>query len=133
MTDEGHMEEPDWASAARVTERFTVPHRGGAMMKVGEPICIGGDKPWLCIVKLLAPGASPSLAGEEGEHWSTLLLRSGRGNHPDEARRDALAQLALVYGSPVGPAPQAVISTLDPTPPTPPVAGWLTRLFGRAR
>jgi hypothetical protein len=118
-------------------------------MEVGEPIHVGGTRPWLCAVKLVGrtpqgfrrvPGdplgdaglprvnqddpdderssdlpPEPAAAGNEASDFTqTLLLRTGRGATADEARRDALAQLALVYGSPVGPAPVAHISELPP-------------------
>jgi hypothetical protein len=138
MADEGQAN-PNWEPVER-TGRFSVPHRGGTVMEVGEAICVGGLKPWLCIVKLLgrrepsAPNLEDHVEQPESEHLRTLLLRSGRGATADEARRDALSQLALVYGSPVGPAPEAKISHLEVTPAPPQAAsGWLTRLFGRAR
>ena len=88
------------------TGRFFVPHRGDTRVEVGEPIHIGGDRPWLCAVKLMGK----TEVTPDGEATQTLFLRTGRGNSPEEAQREAMAQLALVVGSPVGPAPEARIS-----------------------
>jgi hypothetical protein len=100
-------------------------------VEVGEPIRVGGDRPWMCAVKLLGRkrGGPP-----EGEATHTLLVRTGRGFSPDDARRQALAQLTLVYGSPVEPPPEAVISQKPSDPPAAPPAtvlparGWVSRL-----
>jgi hypothetical protein len=71
---------------------------------------------------------------EHPEPTQTLLVRTGRGPTPEDARRDALAQLTLVYGSPVEPPPSAVISQKPSDPPPPPSEenkgkNWLTRLL----
>jgi hypothetical protein len=85
----------------------------------------------MCAVKLLG---RPRDARMEGEATQTLLVRTGRGRSPDEARRAALAQLALVYGSPVEPPPVAIISQKPSDPPradVPPAggpSGWVARL-----
>lgn len=151
--------------------RFSLPHRGDTRMEVGEPIHVGGTRPWLCAVKLVGrapqfsvsapvdplgeanlprlnqddpdedrgsdPPREPLAPGHEtSEFTQTLLLRTGRGATADEARRDALAQLALVYGSPVGPAPEPRISELpppsdEPGPGSEPAGkGWLDRVRG---
>ncbi|MGH7298362.1 MAG: hypothetical protein ACRELB_25705 [Polyangiaceae bacterium] len=123
------------------TGRFQVKHRGGAHVEVGEPIRVGGDRPWMCAVKLVGRKRDPS---EDPEPTQTLLVRTGRGLTAEDARRDALAQLTLVYGSPVEPPPATIISQKpsDP-PPSPrpePVAspaggpkGWFGRLLDRLR
>jgi hypothetical protein len=116
--------------------RFHVPHRDGARVEVGEPVRVGGERPWMCAVKLLGRKRN---GPPEGEATHTLLVRTGRGSSPDDARRQALAQLTLVYGSPVEPPPEAVISqkpSYPPpaaaAPPAPrtagPAQGWVTRL-----
>jgi hypothetical protein len=139
-------------------------------MEVGEPIHVGGNRPWLCAVKLVGraprefpappdplgeaklprlnqddpdedpgldpPREPPAPGSETSEFTQTLLLRTGRGATADEARRDALAQLALVYGSPVGPAPEPRISELPPPSDEagpghePAGKGWLDRVLG---
>jgi hypothetical protein len=129
------------------TGRFHLAHRGGSRVEVGEPIHVGGDKPWLCAVKLLGRDEQES----DGEATQTLFVRSGRGATADEARRNALAALSLVVGSPVGPPPEPRISrkVTDPPPssirpvdgPLPYVQtnvprdaaqpGWISRLFGK--
>jgi hypothetical protein len=109
--------------------RFHVPHRDGARVEVGEPIHVGGDRPWMCVVKLL--GHNREDPSDGATH--TLLVRTGRGESPDDARREALAQLAQVYGSPVEPPPMPVISH-KPSDPRMPVEqpseprGWGSRL-----
>ena len=131
------------------TGRFHLPHRDGARVEVGEPVHVGGDKPWLCAVKLLGRDEATDV-----EATQTLFIRSGRGGTPEEARRNALQQMSLVMGSPVGPAPEARISrkVSDPPPSTarrreaqnaatiPPVGNtplpretgsWLSKLFGK--
>jgi hypothetical protein len=86
------------------TGRFHVQHRGGTRIEVGDPIKVGGAKPWLCAVKLVGQKRDDS----EPEPTQTLLVRTGRGDTPEEAQREAIAHLTLVYGNPL-------------TPPTPPV------------
>jgi hypothetical protein len=130
------------------TGRFHVPHRGGTRVEVGEPIRVGGDRPWMCAVKLVGRKRDPT---EDPEPTQTLLVRTGRGETAEDARRDALAQLTLVYGSPVEPPPAPIISqkpsdpppTPSQTPTVPPSApranastkpvGWWARLFGRKK
>jgi hypothetical protein len=117
------------------TGRFNVPHRGGTRVEVGEPIHVGGDRPWMCAVKLVGRKRDPS---EDPEPTQTLLVRTGRGATAEDARRDALAQLTLVYGSPVEPPPAPVIVQKPSDPPPPddanrPRRSWLSRLIGRFR
>ena len=106
------------ASISR-TGRFNVPHRGGARIEVGEPIKVGGAKPWMCAVKLVGQKRDDSAGGEkdprpgadtaEPEPTQTLLVRTGRGATPEEAQREAMVNLTLVYGSPVAPPPVTTI------------------------
>jgi hypothetical protein len=112
------IEEREGPTLSR-TGRFHIPHRGGARIEVGEPIKVGGVKPWMCAVKLVGQKRDDTLAGEkdpraaadaaEPESTQTLLVRTGRGTTPEEAQREALANLALVYGSPVAPPPVTTI------------------------
>jgi hypothetical protein len=119
------------------TGRFHVKHRGGTRVEVGEPVHVGGDRPWMCAVKLVGQKRDVPEDPEHPEPTQTLLVRTGRGATPEDARRDALAQLTLVYGSPVEPPPAPVISQKpsDPPPPPGPQAaarkpkGWLARLL----
>jgi hypothetical protein len=118
------------------TGRFQVKHRGGTRVEVGEPVRVGGDRPWMCAVKLVGQKRDVPEDPEHPDPTQTLLVRTGRGATPEDARRDALAQLTLVYGSPVEPPPSAVISQKpsDPPPPDAPSADakaktWLTRLL----
>jgi hypothetical protein len=112
--------------------RFKVQHRGGTRVEVGEPVRIGGDLPWMCAVKLVGRKTDDP---EDGEPTQTLLVRTGRGATPEDAQRDAMAQLTLVYGSPVEPPPVPVISQKpsDPPPPIGRARGWLSRLLSRFR
>jgi hypothetical protein len=123
------------------TGRFQVPHRGGTRVEVGEPINVGGDRPWMCAVKLIGRKRDPT---EDPEPTQTLMIRTGRGDTAEDARRDALAQLTLVYGSPVEPPPSPIISQKpsDPPPssdePSPSVEppapqGWFARLVAKLR
>lgn len=132
---EGTEEEP-----RHRTGRFHVQHRGGTRVEVGEPIRVGGDKPWLCAVKLVGQKRDVPEDPDQPDPTQTLLVRTGRGLTADDARRDALSQLTLVYGSPVEPPPSAVImqKPSDPPPPAadtvrpPPAApGWWARMFKR--
>jgi hypothetical protein len=125
-----HEEEP-----RSRTGRFHVPHRGGTHVEVGEPIHVGGDRPWMCAVKLVGKKRDPS---DDPEPTQTLLVRTGRGATAEDARRDALAQLTLVYGSPVEPPPAPVIVQKPSDPPPAPAAdpsasrrSWLGRLMAR--
>jgi hypothetical protein len=111
---------------------------------VGTPIHVGGDKPWMCAVKLMGKkregvrSASGANGEEEMELTQTLLLRTGRGGSPEEAQRAALAQLKHLYGSPNEPIPQPRIvdKTIEP-PPVPAatkeakrgILGWLAAFF----
>ena len=129
------MDETDDDEAPKSrTGRFFVQHRGGARVEVGEPIHCGGEKPWLCAVKLVGK-KGPEV---DADATQTLLIRTGRGDSPEEAQRAAMAQITLVYGSPVEPMPQPLISQLktDPPPPLPrgePATkrGFFSRLFRR--
>jgi hypothetical protein len=123
------------------TGRFNVQHRGGAHVEVGEPINVGGERPWMCAVKLVGKKRDVS---DEDEPTQTLLVRTGRGATAEDARREALSQLTLVYGSPVEPPPSPIISQKpsDPPPPSlsstretgPPAArGWFARMIERLR
>jgi hypothetical protein len=116
--------------------RFEVAHRDGTRVEVGEPIHVGGDQPFMCAVKLV--GRKSNVEGES-EATQTLLIRVGRGLTAADARREALAQLTLVYGSPVGPPPAAVIQQKPSDPPPPPAgeppsrASLMARLIARLR
>jgi hypothetical protein len=120
------------------TGRFQVPHRDGARVEVGEPVNVGGEKPWMCAVKLVGRKREPS---DDPEPTQTLMIRTGRGDTPENARRDALAHLTLVYGTPVDPPPAAIISQMPSDPPpaaTPTVrpsvpSGWFGRLVAKLR
>jgi hypothetical protein len=98
------------------TGRFQVPHRGGTRVEVGEPIHVGGERPWMCAVKLVGKKRDPT---DDPEPTQTLMIRTGRGETAEDARRDALAQLTLVYGSPVEPPPSPIISQKPSDPPPP--------------
>jgi hypothetical protein len=105
-----------------------IEHRGGTRVQVGTPINVGGDKPWMCAVKLMGRAEH-----DDDEPTQTLLLRTGRGNSPQEAQRNALAQMTHVYGRPDAPLPQPVITKKpsDPPPPPPPEnrgPSWLRRI-----
>ncbi len=135
------LEEEDRTSR---TGRFHVPHRGGTRIEVGEPIDVGGERPWMCAVKLMGRKREEPV---EGDPTQTLLVRIGRGSTPEDARRDAVSQLTLVYGSPVEPPPAPVILQKKSDPPPAPTTGaggasaakppgvgtWLARLIGRVR
>ena len=124
------------------TGRFNVKHRGGAHVEVGEAINVGGEKPWMCAVKLV--GKKRDIADED-EPTQTLLVRTGRGETAEDARREALSQLTLVYGSPVEPPPSPIISQKPSDPPpssqpsptvrrnAPPARTWFARLLDRLR
>lgn len=128
------------------TGRFNVQHRGGAHVEVGEPIHVGGERPWMCAVKLVGKKRDVS---DEDEPTQTLLVRTGRGATAEDARREALSQLTLVYGSPVEPPPSPIISQKPSDPPpssspsreartiSPPRGaeskGWFSRVLGRIR
>lgn len=116
------------------TGRFFVPHRGGARVEVSEPIHVGGDTPWMCAVKLVGR-KGPDV---DTDATQTLLVRTGRGATPEEAQRNALSQLTLVYGSPVDPPPHATIvqKKTDPPPPAPdppPRPSLFARLLGKKK
>src|SRR5512140_2270245 len=68
------------------TGRFHVQHRGGARVEVGDPIKVGGARPWMCAVKLV--GHKRDDLPDGSEPTQTLLVRTGRGETPEEAQRD---------------------------------------------
>jgi hypothetical protein len=118
------------------TGRFHVQHRGGTRIEVGDPIKVGGAKPWMCAVKLVGQKRDDT----ESEPTQTLLVRTGRGETPEEAQREAISQLTLVYGSPVAPPPSAKIelkaSQRPPAlgtapPPRPSFFEMLKGMFGK--
>src|SRR3954471_24778416 len=76
------------------TGRFELAHRGGTRVEVGEPILLGGPKPWMCAVKLVGQKRDDE---PDQDATQTLLVRTGRGATPEEAQREAMAQLTLVY------------------------------------
>jgi hypothetical protein len=87
---------------------------------------VGGAKPWMCAVKLMGHKRGPRSPSHEGdpedEPTQTLLLRTGRGISPEDAQRDALAQITQ-------PVPQPIIHHKPSTPPPPkPRPSWLSRL-----
>jgi hypothetical protein len=116
--DVNEFEEPPRAR----TGRFHVQHRGGARIEVGEPIKVGGPKPWMCAVKLVGHKRDEATE-KEPEPTQTLLVRTGRGATPEEAQREALANLTLVYGSPVGPPPKPTIDVKPSQRPLPSIGG----------
>jgi hypothetical protein len=101
------------------TGRFHVQHRGGTRVEVGEPIKVGGSKPWMCAVKLVGQKRDDG-EPEQPEPTQTLLVRTGRGFTPEEAQREAIANLTLVYGSPISPPPHTTISMKSERPPPEP-------------
>ena len=91
----------------------------------------------MCAVKLVGrrrdepDGTSPAPL-EDGDPTQTLLVRMGRGATPDDARRDALAQLTLVYGTPLeAPPSPLIVQKAEPELTKDP--GWLVRLAARFR
>jgi hypothetical protein len=102
------------------TGRFHVQHRGGTRVEVGDPVHVGGERPWMCAVKLVGPKRDQPEDPDHPDPTQTLLVRTGRGETADDARRDALSHLTLVYGSPVAPPPTAVIMQKPSDPPPPP-------------
>jgi hypothetical protein len=115
--DEDFDPETEEPSRSR-TGRFHVQHRGGARVEVGDPIRVGGSRPWMCAVKLV--GHKRDDMPDGAEPTQTLLVRTGRGETPEEAQRDALANLSHVYGSPVGPPPVPRIEVKPSHPPPEP-------------
>jgi hypothetical protein len=118
-------------------------------VEVSEPIHTGGTNPWMCAVKLVGRKTSAPEPDPDAEATQTLLVRTGRGATPEEAQRNAMAQLTLVYGSPVDPPPSPMISQMKTEPPAAMPAvdvrakvkaptptkkpGLLERLFGKRK
>ena len=131
---EADADELEEESPKSRTGRFFVPHRGGTRVEVSEPIHCGGQTPWLCAVKLVGR-KGPEV---DAEATQTLLVRTGRGATPEEAQRNALSQLTLVYGSPVEPAPSTTIMQKKTDPPSAPVEppkrpSIFARMFGKKK
>jgi len=110
------------------TGRFHVQHRGGTRIEVGDPIKVGGAKPWMCAVKLVGQKRDDT----ESEPTQTLLVRTGRGESPEEAQREAISQLTLVYGSPLAAPPSARIElkASQRPPSNPPRPSFIAMLKG---
>jgi hypothetical protein len=104
MSDQAFEEEPPSSR----TGRFSLWHRGGTRVEVSDPkpVAGGGSRAWLCIATLRGRQSDEP---QDAEPTHTILIRTGRGGSPEEAQRDALVQLSLVYGTPVGPAPSTRI------------------------
>ncbi len=142
--NDGSVEdESDENSPKNRTGRFSLTHRGGTRVEVSDPILlpvgIGTDRPWLCAVKLLGPKKSDEEEAADQGVTQTLLVRTGRGNTPEEAQRDAMAQLSLMYGTPTA-APPSVVITRKPSepPPAPPAEkkgfwSFLAGIFGKGK
>jgi hypothetical protein len=100
-------------------------------MQVGEPVLVddkSDDPQWLCVAKLVEPRDKCASDGSPlAETTRTILMRTGRGRTPEEARKDAVARLRLVVGTPSRPAPAPLITRKASDPPSP-VAG---SLFGQ--
>ncbi|MBI4955289.1 MAG: hypothetical protein HY908_24915 [Myxococcales bacterium] len=94
-----------------------VPTPHGSHVELGEPVWVGGALPWACPAKLVgrdkrlpslhfddedsSEAAPPQVAEPEApESTHTLLLRTGRGRTPDEARRDAVRRVEEPLGKP---------------------------------
>lgn len=133
-------DDDDEESPRSRTGPFSVQHRGGARVEVSEAIHTGGAIPWMCAVKLIGR-KGPEV---DADSTQTLLVRTGRGATPEEAQRNAMAQLTLVYGSPVDPPPSPTISQMKTDPPPaererpapvdpPKRPSFFDRLFGRKK
>jgi hypothetical protein len=122
---EDEVFEEEESSKSR-TGRFQVEHRGGTRVEVGEPIRIGGPKPWMCAVKLVGHKRDDT----EPEPTQTLLVRTGRGETPEEAQREAIAHLTLVYGSPLAAPPSARIEIKASQRPPEPRPSFFEMLKG---
>ncbi len=144
-TNAGDSDEDDSESSPKNrTGRFSLIHRGGTRVEVSDPILlpvgVGTDKPWLCAVKLLGAKKGGDDDDSDQQVTQTLLVRTGRGNTPEEAQRDAMAQLSLMYGTPTAAPPSVVITRKPSEPPPPPPAtakkgvwGFLSGLFGKRK
>jgi hypothetical protein len=144
QNDDNAAGDADESGPANRAGRFSLSHRGGTRVEVSDPILLpasaGKDRPWLCAVKLLGPKKSDDEEVDLGV-TQTLLVRTGRGNTPEEAQRDAMAQLSLMYGTPTAPPPSVVITRMPSLPPPTPersqpantLWAWLTRFFGKSK
>ena len=75
----------------------------GTTIVVGDPIHVGGARPWVCIgkVRMRFRGdvEEESVSGEP-DPSETAFIRTGFGNSAAEAKRDVVAQLSRTYGPP---------------------------------
>jgi hypothetical protein len=87
---------------------MTVPFGDGALrVELGEPFSIedeDGRDEWVCIAKLLGRekplrwlGAEPPPPVDEAEITHTMFLSQGRGESPEAAIKDAMAQLERAH------------------------------------
>lgn len=74
----------------------------GTTILVGDPIHVGGARPWVCIgkVRMRFRGNAEELAAGEPEPSETAFIRTGFGNSAAESKRDVVAQLSRTYGPP---------------------------------
>ena len=105
-----------------------VAARHGAHVELGEPVWVGGSLPWACPAKLVGrekrlpridfdddtEDRAPDEAQPESEPTHTLLLRTGRGRTPEEARQNAASELQRPLAQPPQIVPRA---TQSPPPP----------------
>ena len=73
------------------TGRFHVQHRGGTRVEVGEPIRVGGERPWMCAVKLVGRKRDEPRSHEDPEPDADAARangprRDGGGCAPRRAR-----------------------------------------------
>jgi hypothetical protein len=69
----------------------------------------------MCAVKLVGQKRDDE---PEPEATQTLLVRTGRGDTPEEAQREAIAHLTLVYGNPLtAPVPATIELKESQRPP----------------
>ena len=69
---------------------------------IGDPIHVGGARPWVCIgkVRIRLRGATEELAPGEPDPSETATIRTGFGSSAAESKRDVVSQLARTYGPP---------------------------------
>ena len=69
---------------------------------IGDPIHVGGARPWVCIgkVRMRLRGTAEEPAPGEPDPLETATIRTGFGSSAAESKRDVVSQLSRTYGPP---------------------------------
>jgi hypothetical protein len=93
----------DGEKAPKIPAPAPPPLPKGTTILIGDPIHVGGARPWVCIgkVRMRFRGTpEEQVAAGEPDPSETAFIRTGFGNSAAESKRDVVAQLSRTYGPP---------------------------------